>query len=398
MSTAKDQRSVNSDTPENAEPPRAKVLGLNKYISDADAIAKLVETTGSADTVEDAIYAALCTVRDALGWTYGSYWTVSENHTLEYYAEVGDASKEFKDATTVTKFKKGQGIGGRVWDRKEILFVADLGTMVDCPRQLPAIHAGIKSGVGIPITQNYEVVGVMDFFTTDALEKSPELINLLNSVGRCVSGALTRIRDQVRQAEVAANAIAVTKVVTATMKSTSPNDAALAALDTVREEFNWAYCSYWQLDDKNYLSFEVESGVVNEEFRKATLQTKFQKGQGLSGRAWLKNDLVFVRDLGSVADCPRQPAAVAAGVKSGVALPITFDGRVLGVMDFFALDELTLSKDRIEALRTIGRLVSEAISRITLANKQYEVAENTRSVNKVLEATTTPNRKTRLLA
>ncbi|MDI9668943.1 GAF domain-containing protein, partial [Acinetobacter baumannii] len=76
--------------------------------------------------------------------------------------------------------------------------------------------------------------------------------------------------------------------------------------------------------------------------------------------------------------------AQKAGVKSGVCLPITINGNVIGTMDFFSLTVLNPSKDRLDALRNVGRLVSAAMERLAEEDRQKEAAANTSAVNSVL--------------
>ena len=71
----------------------------------------------------------------------------------------------------------------------------------------------------------------------------------------------------------------------------------------------------------------------------------------------LFRSLVFVEDLGSVTDCCRAPVAVRAGVKSGFCIPLVVRGEVQGTVDFFSLETLKPSADRLEAFRSIGRLL-----------------------------------------
>ena len=138
----------------------------------------------------------------------------------------------------------------------------------------------------------------------------------------------------------------------------------------VRAAFGWAYGCYWTLDTKeNALRFAVESGSVNDEFRRATVDARFHEGEGLSGRAWKTRAFVFVPDLGQMRDCCRAPAAQRAGVKSGVCLPIIVDDKVVGTMDFFATETLELSQERKDALRGVGRLVSSRIRTLQLADR-----------------------------
>ncbi len=175
--------------------------------------------------------------------------------------------------------------------------------------------------------------------------------------------------------EQAQNATAVSAVLEAVGGATTRDEVAEQALHTVREAFGWDYGSFWALDDAaQTLRFAVESGTVTPEFRAVTLEASFDKGVGLSGRTWQARDLVFERDLGTVTDCVRAPAARSAGVKSGVCFPIIVEGEVVGTMDFFALETLELSEQRISALRSVARSVSSAFERVI---KSMEMARVT---------------------
>lgn len=161
-----------------------------------------------------------------------------------------------------------------------------------------------------------------------------------------------------------ADLAAVTEVMTAVAAASGVDEAAQRAVDAVRRAFGWAYASYWAVGEDRLLRFVLESGEVSEEFRAVTLTATFQEGVGLSGRAWRARDLVFTPDIGRMTDCVRAPAAQRCGVRSGICFPITVRGEVVGTMDFFALQKLSLSPGRLEALRGVGRLVSAALERI----------------------------------
>ncbi|WP_456238366.1 methyl-accepting chemotaxis protein [Motilibacter deserti] len=90
--------------------------------------------------------------------------------------------------------------------------------------------------------------------------------------------------------------------------------------------------------------------------------------------AWRTRDLVFVPDLGEVKDCVRAPAAQRAGVRSGVCFPIVVGGRVHGTMDFFFKQTLTPSPARLDALRNVGRLVSQSLTRVMRVQAVTETA------------------------
>jgi len=170
--------------------------------------------------------------------------------------------------------------------------------------------------------------------------------------------------------EAQQNTGALSAVVRALSSATTSQEAAKAALDSVRDSFGWAYGSYWRvIASDNALHFETESGTAGAEFREVTLSASFKEGVGLSGRAWRARDLVFVPDIGEVTDCVRAPAAQRAGVKSGVCLPLLVHGEVVGTMDFFATTEIELSKSRGDALRNTSFLVSQALQRVRENNR-----------------------------
>jgi methyl-accepting chemotaxis protein len=220
----------------------------------------------------------------------------------------------------------------------------------------------------------------MDFFATETLEPSTERLDALRNVGRLVSQAIQRIREKDAQAEAAADNDAVNQVLAAVQNADTVDAAVRFALDTVKEAFGWAYGSYWYLDTTDKaLKFMLESGSVNEEFRRATETAAFQEGVGLSGRTWKQRDLFFVKDIGEMTDCCRAPVAQRAGVKSGVCFPVIVHGEIVGTMDFFATETLSPSQSRLDALRNVGRLVSQALERIqdaqTLREKVDQLLE-----------------------
>ncbi|WP_237111743.1 methyl-accepting chemotaxis protein [Nocardioides sp. WS12] len=184
-----------------------------------------------------------------------------------------------------------------------------------------------------------------------------------------------RLRNENLRVEAESSTTAVNKVLSTLSAATEVEAAVQTALDTVRNEFGWAYGSYWKVDPADRtLKFDRESGDAGAEFRRVTLQASFAEGVGLSGRAWAQRDLFFTRDIGEMTDCVRAPVAQQVGVKSGVCFPVMIDGEVVGTMDFFATETLDPSPQRLEALRNVGRLVSQALSRINREVEEREAA------------------------
>ena len=359
------------------------------------AVINVVRALRGAASSSAAAQAALDAVRESFGWAYGSYWRIDPDaNVLRFAVESGDAGPEFRKVTQAASFAAGVGLSGRAWRSRDLVFVPDIGQVRDCVRAPVAQRVGVKSGVCFPLFQGDRVVGTMDFFATgDAVQPSEQRLETLRSVGLLVSQAMERVAETERQAEAAADLAAVTTVLRQVSSSHRESEAIREALDTIRREFGWAYGSFWSVDDaRGALVFNLESGDAGEEFRAVTREASFAPGVGLAGRTWRDRDMVFVPDLAEVTDCVRAPAAQRVGVKSGVCLPLIVQDRVIGTLDFFATERLTLSESRTAALRNTAFLVSQAVQRIResarLSSMGNDLVASIREVERnVVEAT-----------
>ncbi|MBT0770614.1 GAF domain-containing protein [Kineosporia sp. J2-2] len=352
-----------SRTPRNAAAEHTAAEAHADVVAVTDVVTKLNQAT----TPEQAVKTSLEVVRHHFGWAYGSYWVKdSAEQVLRFGLDSGDVNPEFRKVTLEASFAEGVGLSGRAWRQRDLIFVEDLGTMTDCVRAPVATRMGIRSGVCFPLIEQGEVVGTMDFFTTEVLHPTQDRLAVLRAIGVLVSTALERLHEAVRQEKAAQDVEAVSTVIRELTTVSTEDDALRVAMETIRRDFDWQYGSFWRLDEEQQvLRFAKESGDVGPEFREVTLAASFAKGVGLSGRAWARNDFVFVEDLGELTDCVRRPVAQKQGVKSGVCLPITVGGRIIGTMDFFATRKLIMSSSRESALRNTAYLVGQAMERFT---------------------------------
>ena len=363
--------------------------------SDVRAVTTVLAALTAATTPDGVARAALDTVRQSFGWAYGSYWRVdpADGH-LHFAVESGDAGQEFRQVTLAASFAEGVGLSGRAWRARDLVFVPDLGELTDCVRAPAAQRAGVRSGICFPVVTCGTVVGTMDFFTTDTLTPSGERLAALRAVGELVSQAFGRVAEAETQRRAAGDVAAINSLLRELSRAGTVERTITTALETIRREFDWHYASYWALDENsNTLRLSLESGDLGAEFRSVSRTASFARGVGVAGRTWAAGELVFVEDLGEVDDCVRAPAARSAGVKSGVCLPISVGGRVVGTMDFFATRTLVMADSRRDALRNTAFLISQSMERLAATARVTEagremVASIEEVERNVAEATT----------
>lgn len=355
----------------------AKDQELKEARENISATLNILDKITKTSDIESTIRVALDSIRDAFDWAYGSYWYLDKlSNSLKFQIESGLVNEEFSKVTQSASFAKGVGLSGKTWAKSQLVFVKNLGEVEDCCRAPVATRAGVKSGVCMPIFLFDELVGTMDFFATKTLTLSKERQSLLSNLANLTSASINRVERARINTENAADANAVSTVLKSVSKSNSKDEVVRFALDSVKESFGWAYGSFWEVNPQGSdLVFSIESGTVNPEFATVTRSANFPKGVGLSGKTWQNQKLIFVEDLGQMTDCCRAPVAQKAGVKSGVCFPVITNGQVIGTMDFFSLETLHPSQQRLDALESVGHLVSEALERIHANEEQTKAAQ-----------------------
>lgn len=166
---------------------------------DQQAVTTSVSRVGACADEEQALRTALDTVREEFGWDYGSYWAVDPAaRVLRFQVESGTAGDEFRRVTLAASFAEGVGLAGRAWRARDLVFVRDLGELTDCVRAPAAQRAGVRSGVCLPVIVGDEVLGTMDFFTTESIELSESRRGSLRNVARLVSQRIDILRAAAR--------------------------------------------------------------------------------------------------------------------------------------------------------------------------------------------------------
>ncbi|MGY1724670.1 methyl-accepting chemotaxis protein [Blastococcus sp. SYSU DS0533] len=311
----------------------------------------------------DAHQRILTTLVDALGLSYGAAWLPDGEGRFVLRVSEGSAAGAMSAGWPAGEaIVEGAGYGGQAM-RRRIPVLMDASTPTStCLRWATARAAGARQGCFLPVVEGNRVTAVLECYGERELPFFGGRGEKWQALGRLVAHARRSVLATTQLRETLDDREAVTTVVARVGEARDEATALRVALETVRTAFGWAYGSFWALDEiENVLRFAVESGSAGEEFRQVTLTASFAEGVGLSGRAWRKRDLVFVPDLADVTDCVRRPAAVRAGVRSGVCFPITCEGRVVGTMDFFVTETIELSESRAAALRNVQELVSQRL-------------------------------------
>jgi len=96
-------------------------------------------------------------------------------------------------------------------------------------------------------------------------------------------------------------------------------------------------------------------GVEAQQLEQVTRAMRPTPGVGLAGQVWSAASPVWVADVARDAEFLRAGPAVAAGLNSVVAFPVTHDGRVVAVVELHAQERRLPEGPLLDVLGNIGR-------------------------------------------
>lgn len=104
----------------------------------------------------------------------------------------------FRTATDATHFARGRGLPGRVFAEAQPVWVLDMTEDPESPRAAAVREAGLKSAFAFPALAGDDVVGVLEFFTDDAVEPDDALLEVMAHIGTQLGRVIERERAATR--------------------------------------------------------------------------------------------------------------------------------------------------------------------------------------------------------
>ncbi len=126
-----------------------------------------------------------------------------------------------------------------------------------------------------------------------------------------------------------------------------------AWLPVVSDGSRWAPTSIWHLDAPERLTT----------FQQATQSVEFVAGEDLIGQVGALGKPVWSMDITTDPAFSRRPAALAAGLTTGFAIPLLVGPEVVGVLEFYDTERRAPDATLLEALAQMGTQLGRAVER-----------------------------------
>ena len=110
---------------------------------------------------------------------------------------------EFMEVTERTRFARGEGLPGRIWESGEPAWIVDVQKDPNFPRAKLCESIGVRGAFGFPIRVGSDTVAIMEFFAEQEMAPDQDLLRTMETVGTQVGRVLERRRaeDAIRESK-----------------------------------------------------------------------------------------------------------------------------------------------------------------------------------------------------
>ncbi len=155
--------------------------------------------------LEKALHKGLKRICEETGWPVGHiYFTAEDSRegmvpSVIWHLEDPSRFETFRTVTENTPLAPGVGLPGRVMASGKPAWIPDVTKDENFPRAKTAEDIGVRAGFAFPIFIGHEVVGVMEFFSSMALEPDEEILEGMENIGTQIGRVLERKRADEKQ-------------------------------------------------------------------------------------------------------------------------------------------------------------------------------------------------------
>jgi len=168
-------------------------------------LASALDLAQASDDLQDALRLALRLVGDFASFPLGHAVVADDaNGTLTstgvWHCLEPERFAEFIDTTEVLVLVPGQGLPGRVAESKRSAWITDVATDDSFVRRDTAVANGIRTAVAAPIVSRRGLVGAIEFFAVEPVERDEQVAAVIDHIGSLLGATADRLHDAAQRA------------------------------------------------------------------------------------------------------------------------------------------------------------------------------------------------------
>ncbi len=182
--------------------------------------------------------------------------------------------------------------------------------------------------------------------------------NIASMYGACLDVTRATRVEQVQAVQI--------RVTTALLDASSSEEAIVSAMRSICEGLGWVVAQTWQVDPgaesmRPAFSWPPDSSAAT--FVAESRPLSLKRGEGLPGRCWQRETVVWIEDVAADPTFLRVHSARREGLHGAFAFPLIAGNQVLGVMECFNKAAQRPDTELVHMLTSVGNHLGEYIVR-----------------------------------
>src|SRR5690606_299452 len=120
------------------------------------------------------------------------------------YIEDDESLTPIRELLETTTLARGEGLVGRIWERNEAVWVANIRSNPALLGKRGELDLPIVGAFGFPVTADGEIQAVLEFLSPDEVAPDPQLLTLATRIGDELGRIIERRRWEDERARLAA--------------------------------------------------------------------------------------------------------------------------------------------------------------------------------------------------
>jgi GAF domain-containing protein len=362
------------------------------------------------DNLDSLSYEVISKLVNYLKVNQGALFLVNEDVKGEPVLELRGCYAYNRRKKLTKIIQRGQGLVGQSWYEGETIYVT----------QIPDNYTLISSGLGdarptslliVPLKLNEQVYGVIELASFNAVKPYERhfVEQLAQSISSTISSAKInsntkklleesqQMTEQLRsqeeemrqnmeelqatQEEVNRKGQETEKMLSESNRemdslrlrlnlttkitfASTPSEAFRITLEDICRYSGWHIGHALQMQNDNLISsgeWYLSDLKKYEHFQKETRATHFQVGIGLVGKVAESKSYLLIENLANDKGFLRSSAARSVGLNSAVGFPVFWQGKVVAILEFFSVSEITLNPEILELIGELGKILGQTL-------------------------------------
>lgn len=264
--------------------------------------------------------------------------------------------------------------------RRQTVVVSDIANdpLWDAFKDLALAH-GLAACWSVPVfATDGTLLGTLAFYHREPREPSLEDLTSMETAGRLARIVLERQRSELAgvRSSRRKRALFAAASILATADDLDRTRALEEILAAVAEALDWDAGTVWSCDGEQstltVTAIWAREAPALSAFVAETRSRGFALGEGLPGRVATSGEAAWQTITDHDPTFPRWPAARAAGLAEGFAVPILEGTKTVGAMELFTSRPEPADPDLLLALRTVGLQIGQFLRRARLVEELRE--------------------------